>query len=544
MLDGTAAPQAEARSNQTRTDLILEVTRRFTSTLELDKVLGQVLSLTVDTIDADRGSIFVLDQSGRVSHKILARWYLPPHQSEEVISIVMRQGAAGFVFRHQQPVLITDTATDERWVHLPDDPNVTRSALSVPLLNHGRLNGILTLTHAAPAFFDDDDLALIINIAGQAAVAVENARLFDRVRRERATLHAVISDVAEGILITDSSRRIQYANPAGATALGFEAAARGRILDDVSPDQRLLVLFRTLLASSRPQRGEVYGSDGRVFDASLALVPGAGVVITLHDVTRFKELDALKSEFVDTVSHDLKAPLGLVYGYAWMLADSPSLDTESRRYVDEILDGVQKMQQIITSLLDLTVIESGIDQVREPVDVSKLIHEGLAAFGARVREKDLQVTVRIHPSLPQISGHSIRLSQAINNLISNAIRFTARGGHISLSAELDGEEVLVRVSDTGPGIPSEKRAGLFSRFYKVGGSETLSQEGHGLGLAIVKSVVEAHGGRVGVESVVGQGSTFFIAFPLTPRLDASFNSMERFDQARAEGSSQSGLHLP
>lgn len=511
-----AVAQLNKAGPENRTSLILEVTRRFTSTLELDQVLDQVLSLTVDTIGAERGSIFVMDRSGRVTHKILARWYLPSHQSQEVVSEVLGQGVAGHVFRYQQPILVTDTQADERWVHLPDDPYVTRSALSVPLLYRGQLNGILTLTHARPRHFDEDDLALGINIAGQAAIAIENARLFDRVRHERATLNAVISKVAGGILITDTAGRILYANPVSATALGLEAVvARGQSLEEVAPDPRLVELFQALLGSGEMQRGEIYVSDGRTFDTSLVLVPSAGVVVMLHDVTRFKELDALKSEFVTTVSHDLKSPLGLIYGYAWLLADLPNLDTEARQYVNQILNGIQKMQQIITALLDLSLIEAGVGQVREPVDVTVLINECLAAFETQVREKDLQVSVNAAPDLPQLQGNPVRLAQAVNNLVINAIKYTPPGGRISISADLHDDEMLLHVADTGPGIPPDKQEGLFRKFYKVSSQETLSQEGHGLGLAIVKSVVEAHGGWVGVESVVGEGSTFTIAIPLT-----------------------------
>jgi signal transduction histidine kinase len=502
---------------ESRTNLILEVTRRFISTLELDKVLDQVLTLTVDAISAERGSIFVLDRAGQVTHQILARWYLPPHQSKQAVSAVLGQGVAGHVFRHRQPVIVTDTENDERWVRFADDPHLTRSALSVPLLYRGQLNGILTLTHAQPRHFDEDDLTLSINIAGQAAIAVENARLFDRVRHERATLNAVISGVSEGIIVTDTEGQILYANPASATAMSI--LARGQSLQDIAPDSHLMELFQALLHSGEMQRGEIHVSDGRIFDVSLVLVPRAGIVILLHDVTRFKELDALKSEFVTTVSHDLKSPLGLIYGYAWLLSDLPDLDSEAQEYIANILKGIKKMQQIITALLDLSMIEAGIGQVQEAVDVNALIHECLTAFVVQVQTKALQVNVNADGDLPPVQGHPIRIGQAINNLLINAVKYTPPGGRISISTSLHGDEVLVQVSDTGPGIPPNKLPGMFGKFYKISSQATLPEEGHGLGLAIVKSVVEAHGGQVGVKSSLGEGSTFSITLPLTPPAD-------------------------
>jgi signal transduction histidine kinase len=175
------------------------------------------------------------------------------------------------------------------------------------------------------------------------------------------------------------------------------------------------------------------------------------------------------------------------------------------------------------------VIESRVDEVREEVDLFELIHESLTAFQVRAQEKDLQVVVNVDPALPQLRGHPVRLGQAINNLISNAVKYTPSGGSIVVSATLEEDEIVVRVADTGPGIPPDKQAGLFGKFYRVGGQETLKEEGHGLGLAIVKSIVEAHGGRVGVESAVGQGTAFTSALPLTSGLACACLILERRD---------------
>ncbi len=506
--------QARGRPEINHTDLILKITQRFTSTLELNQVLSQVLSLTVEAVGAERGSIFVLDSAGHVTHKILARWYLPPAESDQIIAVVLQQGAAGYVYRSRQPVLITDTRTDGRWLHLPDDPYVTRSALSVPLVQRNQFCGILTLTHAEPAHFDQEDLALVTSIAGQAAVAIENARLFERVHNEQARLQAVMASVTEGIIITDTEGQVLYANPAGVTALGIKGGGTGWYLQDVSADPPLAERLAVLLETQEPQRFEVPGNDGHIYEASMVQVPGAGIVTTLHDVTHFKLSDAQKSDFVTNVSHDLKSPLGLIYGYAWMLAELPELDATMRHYVEMILDGIQRMQQLINALLDLTLIESERDMVREWLDVHELIHESLSAFESRIKDKNLRLTLSLSPDLTPVRGHAVRLGQALNNLLSNAVKYTPPHGEITVSACVEEGYALIRVSDTGPGIPLDKQDQLFQKFFRVSTRETLPYEGHGLGLAIVKSVAEAHGGWVGVESEPGAGATFTLALPL------------------------------
>lgn len=489
--------------------LVFETTRRFASSLDLSEVLAEVLSLTVDSLGADRGSIFLFDQDEQVSHHILARRHLPPEESEQVVSAVMDKGLAGWAVRHRQVALVEDTRTDPRWHHLPGDESVTGSAIAVPLLHRGQLNGLLTLMHSEPRAFTQVHLDLVSAIAGQAATAVENARLFTHVRDERAVLQALISGVREPIIVTDAQNRVRYINPAARALDEVLEQAVGRPVEAVVPSDKLDRLFRQLLSSGQPQRDEIPWPDGRTFDANLTLVPGVGSVAVLHDVTHFKELDRMKSDFVAAVSHDLKSPLTVIYGYVELLKETlPDLDEMVMESLEEIRASALRMQNLVVTLLDLAQIESGLDKATEPCQVSEIIPEILKGYRLQAQEKDIALKVEVAAGLPTIAGHPVRLGQAVANLIGNAIKYTPAGGEVTVSAQVSGQRLVVQVSDTGPGIPPAKQAGLFGKFYKVSAKETRDLEGHGLGLAIVKSVVEAHGGRVWVKSKVGRGSTF------------------------------------
>jgi len=162
----------------TSADLIYRVARQFNASLDLDEVLGKVLSLTVEATGATRGSLFLLDEEGQVSRTILSRPNQSPEVSRRNVDLAMSRGLAGWVYRHQHGALAADATKDERWVQLPDDPEITGSALVVPLLYQDQVNGLLALHHTQVRFFDESHLALAAGIAGQAAVAVENARLF------------------------------------------------------------------------------------------------------------------------------------------------------------------------------------------------------------------------------------------------------------------------------------------------------------------------------------------------------------------------------
>jgi signal transduction histidine kinase len=500
------------------TRLVIEITRRFALSLDLNEVLSEVLSLTVDTADADVGSIFLFDLDQQVSRHILARRNLPAEEREQVVSAVLDKGLAGWAVRNRQVALVEDTATDPRWHHLPDDILDTRSAIAVPMLHRGQLNGLLTLTSSAPQAFNQGHLALASAIAGQAATAVENARLFTRVRDERAVLQALIGGVQQPIIVTDAEGRIRYTNPA-ARALdeGLDPQAVGQSVDAVVPSEKLVALFRQLHTEGRPQRDEIPWADGRTFDAHLVLVPRVGSVAVLNDVTHFKELDRMKSEFVATVSHDLKSPLTVIQGYAELLKQAlpqPEPNELAVKGLQEISASVTRMKSLITTLLELAQIESGLDRATQPCQMAAIIGDALQGHQLQAEERDITLKVDVADSLPTVVGHPVRLGQAVANLIGNAIKYTPPGGQVSVSTQVSEGKLIFQVSDTGPGIPLAKQAGLFGKFYKVGAEATISQEGHGLGLAIVKSVVEAYAGRVWVESTLGKGSTFAFSLPI------------------------------
>ena len=488
--------------------VLYEVTRQFASTLELDEVLGKVLDLTVDAVSADAGSIFQLDAGGCVIKSILARGTLPARVKRPIVAAVMSQGLAGWVYQHREPVVIQDTQDDERWHFFAGDTMVTRAAMAVPLIRQDQVIGIMTMMQAEPNSFSLHHLELLKAIAAQAAVAIENATLYTRATNERSMLRTVIASAKDVILVTDLDGRIVLVNPAAQRALGLGEEAHGAALAAAVAEPAM----RELYASGRQQEmREVRLGDGRVFDCALVEVPNVGKVLGMHDVTPFKHLDALKSEFVAHVAHDLRAPLGVIQGNAWLLASLPQLEEDDRCVAQEILDAIHRMRALIDNILDVGRIEMGIESEFELLDVAPLLHAVASALEAAARQKSITLTVRVDGVLPRIKGSPLRLEQAITNLAGNALKFTPSGGRVAIVGGCASEWLTVRVVDSGPGIPAALQGKLFQKFSRLG--ENRQQEGNGLGLAIVKTLVEAHGGRVSVESEVGKGSTFGFSLP-------------------------------
>jgi signal transduction histidine kinase len=502
-----ATAESSGSTRRDRVHLLYEVTRRFASTLELEAVLGKVLETTVRAVAADAGSIFQLDASGFVTRSILARGDVPARVGRPIVDVVMTEGLAGWVFRERVAVLIADTRADARWHFLPDDKLVTRSAMAAPLLRQDRVVGIVTMMHREPGASDDEELELLEAIAAQAAVAIENATHYEEAKLERARLAAVIASAQDAIVETDVHDRIVRVNPAAERVLGPDAGVAGRPVAEVAG--RLLA---PLYATRAPVAREVVLDDGRVFDCALTELPGGGKVLGMHDITTLKNLDALKSEFVAHVAHDLRAPLGVIQGNAWLLAELPELGDEDRGVAREILDAIQRMRALIDNVLDVGRIEMGIAAELEDMDLTPVLRAVLVASRATARRKAVTLDLDVAGDLPRVRGSALRLEQAIANLLGNALKFTPSGGRVRLSAAHEDGWLVVRVADSGPGIPAALHDRLFRKFSTLG--QHREHEGNGLGLAIVKTLVEAHGGRVSVESEVGQGAVFCFALPV------------------------------
>jgi signal transduction histidine kinase len=250
---------------------------------------------------------------------------------------------------------------------------------------------------------------------------------------------------------------------------------------------------------------------------------------------RFQEVDRLKSNFLATVSHELRTPLTSVIGYSEMLLEGLAgpINGEQRDYVQTILAKADQLLQLITGILDVSQIESGVVRiVQEPVEVAELVGAVVGAFEQEAGKQGVTLARVAPPDLPRVLGDAKKIRQILGQLVANAIKFTRRGGAVALELAVgpmaamprpgDGRLGLrIAVTDSGIGISPEKQAHIFEPFFQVDSSSTREYGGTGLGLTLVKSYAEAHGGKVWVESELGRGSRFTVSLPVVPEdLDA------------------------
>ena len=329
---------------------------------------------------------------------------------------------------------------------------------------------------------------------------------------ERVKLEAVISNIQDGVVVLDDSQTILIVNRATYEIFDLDNTPLvGRKLGEVIKNDDL----RALLSRARDgmlKYHEVNFDDGRVYNAQFTPIPKIGGAVTMQDISYLKELDRLKSEFVHTVSHDLRSPLTAILGYMELIERTGPLNESQEEFLRRLQGSVQHMTNLLNDLLDLGRLEAGFDTRREIVHPEGVLKYTLDVFDSQIKKKRLTLTTDIGSGLKGIRANPIRIRQMLDNLVGNAIKYTPEKGEVRLSMNMQENQIVIRVEDTGPGIPSDEQGRIFEKFFRAS-NRPQGVEGTGLGLAIVKSVVDSHQGRVWVESRVGGGSAFVVLLP-------------------------------
>jgi PAS domain S-box-containing protein len=331
---------------------------------------------------------------------------------------------------------------------------------------------------------------------------------------ERSRLETVFNSINDSVMILDEDNIVMLVNPAMCRTFGLNAQdAIGMPVLDVLTQPDLLELIKQPQVRNVMRYHEVNFADGRVGNAQLTPIYEVGFALTMHDITDLKEIDRVRSEFIHTVSHDLRSPLTSVIGYTELVERAGSLNDNQREFLKRIQESVQHITSLINDLLELGSIEAGLDTRREFVQVDGVLNYTLEMLQGQIKAKHIKVQTEITPALPALRANPVRLRQVLDNVVGNAIKYSHDQGDVNISMRAEDEQIIIQVTDNGPGIPAKDQAHIFDKFYR--GSNISSHAGSGLGLAIVKSIVEAHQGRMWVESTVGKGSSFFIILPVT-----------------------------
>lgn len=549
--------QAERDVLETMNQIALEAS----STLDLDMLLQSSLQVLADIVHVERGSVLLVDveTDQLTSRAVLGR------QSSGFTRFAIGQGIAGWVAQHKKPALVHDVNQDPRWVDLPDGEHERKrngSMISVPLIVQHDVMGVLQLSHDEPLFFNDEHLRLLIAAAGQIALGIHNALLYEQIQQQlmrqgdmlrnerRATTQstAILQSLSDGVIVCDPEGIVITANPAVERILDLP-------LEDLvilNMNELFVRLFGThsktipfadLVAHPLDNDGQPrsFTMKAQVGTRVVRLTVDPvlitandimGTVAVLRDITRETESERLKDEFIGTVSHELRTPMTSIKGYTQLLAMGSlgAINDTQREFLNTITTNAERMISIINDLLDITKIETGAVELNpQPIHLAEALGNVVLDLQSALQDRQHDLVINIPPGLSLVRADAHRFDQVLSNLLSNAVKYTPRGGRVTVDVREVTEEavpehlredlrrgryVLVNVIDSGIGIPPHEHDLIFERFYRTENPLKIEAGGTGLGLALVRPLVRLFGGRLWLQSAPGEGSTFSFVVPV------------------------------
>lgn len=420
-----------------------------------------------------------------------------------------------------QTVMTIPNLNRVRRLNIPQGKPQPGAVIAMALRQENHYHGLIWIAYDQPHNFNETEVNFLGTLAGQAALAASNANLYDSAEIGRQHLSAVLASSPEPVLVIDDKLRLVIINPAASETPGLVIGGEaGRPIRDVVANLDLLELIIQPLEEHLASR-EITLPGNRVFSASVSPVyvnkKPVGRICILQNITQYKELDKVKSDFVATVSHDLRSPLTLMRGYATMLNMVGELNDQQKSFQRKIISGVENMTRLVNNLLDIGRLDAGFPLQRERVIVQEVISQVLSGMQPTAVQKNIKVEHQ-GAAMPPVYLEADRalLQQAITNLVDNALKYTPVNGHVQVGLLQKMSIVHISVKDSGIGIAPLDLPHVFEKFYRSGRRDMNQQKSGGLGLAIVKSIVEHHGGKVQVESQLGKGSVFTIELPINP----------------------------
>ena len=367
--------------------------------------------------------------------------------------------------------------------------------------------------------YGNDEIAEVSNaLAGTVTGLAQTIRTLTD---ERNRSSAILGSMVEGVAVVTADERILYCNWAFEQILELpEGSSQGRTLVEALREADLVALVRRALPGSEEVTGEVEVGTVRRRNFSVTAAPvraagASGAVLVLHDITELRRLERVRRDFVANVSHEFKTPLTAIQGFAETLLSGALDDKANRkRFVEIIREHARRLARLTDDLLKLSRIEAGrLELEIRPIRVDALVNGCVETARLKAKTRNIQIHVDLDEKAPPVRGDGAQLGEVLQNLLDNAVQYTPAGGQIDVKARANGHSVIFTVVDTGIGIPESDLERIFERFYRVDAARSREAGGTGLGLSIARHIVEAHSGRIWVESAVGQGSRFHFSIP-------------------------------
>jgi PAS domain S-box-containing protein len=510
-------------------DFLLEITKAITAQLDLSEVLRRVLYASLAMLGGQVGLIALPDSTGQ--YRVRAVEGIPPARVAELSDRLI--ALTELVRRGAEPGEVD--AYLREFIHWVDERMV--QALALPLMMGDEPRGLLVVGRTFEGKATPDDVQVLQSFADQAAIAVHNAQLYERIDQERRRFATIVQHSADGVMVLDSQLHILSFNRALERMTGWRAQdVIGANVDQVIVWKRLeRGDLRRAIDDGWPHRGtlddtyyvegDIQRRDGMVLSVGIRFAPlvdAEGNLTTLianvRDITNFRQAQEMQNAFISTISHELKTPVALIKGHAATLRreDVEWTDEIVREYSGVIEEESDRLTTLIESLLTASKLqaEGGMRLYRSEVNLQALAERAVERFSSQSTRHRFKLA--FPDRIPPVVADEGKLRQVIDNLLSNAVKYSPDGGVIEVGGYNLGDAASVYVRDEGVGLSEIDQERIFERFYRVDGALTRRTAGTGLGLYLSRAIVEAHGGHIGVVSTPGKGATFTFTLPLQP----------------------------
>ena len=501
---------------------------------ELTDILNQVFKIIMKVLEIDFVTIYISQRYEAGQESVYTVWRGNYLQKEKATFTECASDFAKIALKEKRMIMIDDLQKQDEQIPFALKWSNFKTLVSIPIYYQNRVLGAITLTSSKPRHFAEKDVAILQTICTQLGIIVSNFHFINVINEKHQTLTAIINSMDEGLVFLDSKGKIMYANPLFFKMFHLEDLDKQKELfifklkREISPEIEIVLPYkemkRNFIKKESFQRGQIsvtYQERTKHF-----LIQGfpvhtcrsfLGYGYIIHDITREKEVDNLKSSVLSTVSHELRSPLTTIYGSAESLLrkDVVWSKEEELEFMEAIVEESKRLRELIDNIMDMSKIEAGVLKLdRHMTDITKVIARVVKRYQLMVPENEL--IVEILDELPYVFIDERRIEQVLNNLLENAIKYSPMGKAIQIKGEYIKEEsrLMVGVIDHGIGIADQDQNAVFGRFYRVENAKAIKVKGSGVGLSIAKGIINNHGGEIWVESELGNGSKFYFTLPI------------------------------
>lgn len=521
---------------------LMEASIIINSTRNLDQLLKIIMQSAEKVMQAEASSVFLIDSEKNELFFEIATG--PKEEEVKKIRLKMGEGIAGWVAYTGESLLVPDVSQDPRFARRVDEQTmfITKSVICVPLKVRNQTIGVVqVLNKIGGGNFSKTEIKFLEALASQAAIAIENANLYEHLeeraeqlnkeiktanldlRIEKLRIESMVQSMEDAVVAVNKDKKIVMVNRVAERIFSINGEnAEGKSLEDIIKTKDIVDNFGIVLLTKNINKTEVkfqLGNKEHIFAAVIAPIideknEAAGSVAVFRDITEIKELDKMKSEFLNMVSHELRTPLTPIQAYSELMMIRNVDNEKVKKYANIINKETQRLGALIGDLLDLSRIDAGkgLSLTLEPVDMNELMNTVYETFRSASVKHKIILTLPEKSEIIMVDKN--KMIQVLTNLLSNALKYSPEGGDIEIKTWHENEVFYGSVRDTGLGIAEEDLQKIFDKFYRVESEKVKKIGGTGIGLPIVKYILELHNGGIEVKSEVNKGSEFIFHVPI------------------------------